>query len=630
MDSWEPRSDQQFAFFFEDDIEVSRDYFTYSLLCIRKYVYPDGKRATNQLAEHLVGVSLNTPRYNEIILPPQNWVPTDAIGHEANQFLFQLPCSWGALYFPWAWREFREFYAWRKSITLPKHYQVVPRSATNLWERSWKRYLVELMFIRGQVMVYPALERQLSFSTHHREPGEHTSGTAQENLVDELGTHYLEYFTVPLANDREVTMRLFAHMAPLKDLPLVSFYHTPVKNWYELAQQGIWAEEMLQGYGYSMAHLNPNPGCILDLVSYPIPKANANEERFLLYSPQGSLTDQLSAFEAGLAYSRLLNRTLLVPPLLLRGNAEAPLSRLLDWRLLEGPDAPKSNKSEWQPAPFRNLTSMSTGAIWIDRLIDLEPLNLDVPTVKDDSILESRGITPLTRVTIPTIRGHDLDIQRMFGGCQEKFLSFRSLSGAFYSHNSTTLDTSFRQWIDDHVALNWTMREFVKWRKQELGENYAVLTFSRGGKGDKCGYNQQDYYGIDRNLIVFRNCKAGLVRSIEYVQEYASRANVTLSAIYVHQEHLDPSDPAPREFGPSKLPIMSTTRLTAKLAEARLATGEFANLGSELTQLMEVDMATRATLYLGNFYSELSKWIVKRRRSVGKTSEILAIGAVTL
>ena len=94
----------------EDDIEVSPLFHWW--LCRAADAYgpfdsAEGARRHGKLA----GVSLYSPRYDEIHRPGRSWRPRwpSAAGPKPA-YLFQLPCSWGALYFRAYWRRFVNFY----------------------------------------------------------------------------------------------------------------------------------------------------------------------------------------------------------------------------------------------------------------------------------------------------------------------------------------------------------------------------------------------------------------------------------------------------------------------------------------------------------------------------------------
>ena len=50
---------------------------------------------------------------------------------------------------------------------------VVPDVRSNRWTRSWKRYFIELVYLRGCTMLYPNFPDYASLSTNHLEAGAH-------------------------------------------------------------------------------------------------------------------------------------------------------------------------------------------------------------------------------------------------------------------------------------------------------------------------------------------------------------------------------------------------------------------------------------------------------------------------
>lgn len=87
----------------EDDIEVSMSFYgwlKYTLLTFRH-----GRQSARD--PRLLGVSLYTQRLEELARPPRRLTHYATLG--GRPFAQQLPCSWGALYFPEHWRRFRAY-----------------------------------------------------------------------------------------------------------------------------------------------------------------------------------------------------------------------------------------------------------------------------------------------------------------------------------------------------------------------------------------------------------------------------------------------------------------------------------------------------------------------------------------
>jgi hypothetical protein len=103
-------------------------------------------------------------------------------GHpHSTPYLSQIPCSWGAVYFPQHWKEFHTYLAWRLSeFTIKLSKDVVPDVRSNKWPRSWKKYFIELAYLRGYVMLYPNFDDFVSLSTNHIEVGSHVKNRSKE------------------------------------------------------------------------------------------------------------------------------------------------------------------------------------------------------------------------------------------------------------------------------------------------------------------------------------------------------------------------------------------------------------------------------------------------------------------
>ncbi|KAL8280882.1 hypothetical protein RQP46_006561 [Phenoliferia psychrophenolica] len=194
VESWYPSSNDSYGVFLEDDVEVSPMFYSWLKFTILHYRYHSATRARST---RLFGVSLYQQRNIELRLEGRQ--PFDA--HKlfddlsipsTSPYLSQIPCSWGAAYFPEVWREFHAYLALRLSETaLPITDAIVPEIKSNKWPRSWKKYFIELVYMRGYVMLYPNYADFLSFSTNHLEKGTHIH-------VDTVDEKRKRQFNVPL------------------------------------------------------------------------------------------------------------------------------------------------------------------------------------------------------------------------------------------------------------------------------------------------------------------------------------------------------------------------------------------------------------------------------------------------
>ncbi|KFH70962.1 hypothetical protein MVEG_03808 [Podila verticillata NRRL 6337] len=223
VEAWYPQGNHEYAVLLEDDVEVSPLFYTWIKYNILRYRYsPD-----SHLYQRMFGVSMYSQKFVETHLAGRAPFNPEDIFIETPEyelrtpFLLQLPCSWGAVYFPEHWREFHEYVAdrlldieWNKTSLQSVQ---IPNSRTNRWSNSWKKLFIEMIYMRGYVMLYPNFFNFTSFSTNHLEWGTHTK--QQRNSA---GT-----FLVPLMTDSE---RL------LDDLP-----NRRLPDWDSLPVLDLWA-----------------------------------------------------------------------------------------------------------------------------------------------------------------------------------------------------------------------------------------------------------------------------------------------------------------------------------------------------------------------------------------------------
>lgn len=227
VESWYPSHNDSYGVILEDDVEVSPLYYSWLKFTVLHYRYSPAQR---ERSKRLFGVSLYQQR--NIELRPEGRQRFDA--HElfesldmpANTpYLSQIPCSWGAAYFPEVWREFHAYLGLRLSETsLEISDVIVPDIRSNRWPRSWKKYFIELVFLRGYTMLYPNYPEFVSFSTNHMEKGTHIH-VAAVDIKRRI------QFEVPL-------MRLEESILDLPDLVLPSWTTLPFLDlWGEIVSE---------------------------------------------------------------------------------------------------------------------------------------------------------------------------------------------------------------------------------------------------------------------------------------------------------------------------------------------------------------------------------------------------------
>ncbi|KAH0906397.1 hypothetical protein HID58_038224 [Brassica napus] len=79
------------------------------------------------------------------------WNPTEFFKqiHPHTPYLHQLPCSRGAVFFLKQWREFYVYMNMRFPESAKANLVQIPKSRTNGWQASWKKFLIDMMYLRG-------------------------------------------------------------------------------------------------------------------------------------------------------------------------------------------------------------------------------------------------------------------------------------------------------------------------------------------------------------------------------------------------------------------------------------------------------------------------------------------------
>ncbi|KAK4370565.1 hypothetical protein RND71_010040 [Anisodus tanguticus] len=218
-ESWYPSSDDDFGLLLEDDIEVSPYYYLWIKYALLSYHY-DPEISLPELSS----ISLYTPRLVEVVKERPKWNATDFFKHihPNTPYLHQLPCSWGAVFFPKQWREFYIYMNMRFTEDAKQNPVQIPRSRTNGWQASWKKFLIDMMYLRGYVTLYPNFPNQTSFSTNHMEPGTHIA--AKENVIK----HNKADFEVPLLKEDFRNFLPNGKMPVAPKLPSLNLFNQPV------------------------------------------------------------------------------------------------------------------------------------------------------------------------------------------------------------------------------------------------------------------------------------------------------------------------------------------------------------------------------------------------------------------
>ena len=219
-ESWYPSSRKDYGCILEDDIEVSPHYLSWiTKVLVALQRAPDPR---------VVGISLYSPRITETTNPKRPFDSTqlmiELLGRgprNESPYMMQTPCSWGAVFFPDHWHEFLGYLNLRyaQGDSPPVSDVQIPGSRTNGWKRSWKKFHFELLYLRGQYLVYPNFHGQKSLSTNHLEIGEHI--THKQRDKEDMKAD----FQVPLLQDGKPLSRL--QISDLSGVPVLDLFGEP-------------------------------------------------------------------------------------------------------------------------------------------------------------------------------------------------------------------------------------------------------------------------------------------------------------------------------------------------------------------------------------------------------------------
>lgn len=200
-ESFFPSSPFDHGVILEDDIEVSPYWYRYLTTVLDlHYENPDPR---------IIGISLYNPRTIEVIASRGKFVNFDSTKiTKETLYAHQVPCSWGAVWFPTPWMEFLTYLSSRiASDPQGQHPMTLPGSNTITWKLSWKKFIIEMMYIKDLYMIYPSFTDQTSFATNHVEIGEHIKDKKSQK-------RFTPGFTIPI-----FTLDSFEIMCPLASFP---------------------------------------------------------------------------------------------------------------------------------------------------------------------------------------------------------------------------------------------------------------------------------------------------------------------------------------------------------------------------------------------------------------------------
>ncbi|KAK6163339.1 hypothetical protein DH2020_000203 [Rehmannia glutinosa] len=162
---------------------------------------------------------LYTPRLVEVVKERPKW---NATSHSSKVYIQTRLISTsspavGARFLPETMEEFYVYMNMRFTEDAKQNPVQIPKSRTNGWQASWKKFLIDMMYLRGYVSLYPNFPNQASFSTNHMEPG----ALAKDNVVK----HDKTDFEVPLLGQDFRNLLPNGKLPPASKLPSLNLFN---------------------------------------------------------------------------------------------------------------------------------------------------------------------------------------------------------------------------------------------------------------------------------------------------------------------------------------------------------------------------------------------------------------------
>jgi len=626
---------------FEDNMIVSSSYFQWILAAIHAY----GK-STNCRNVNLMGFSLSPITADDLSTPPKPWNPKFS-GVSSYAYLSAMPSSWGAAYWSDRWIEFSEFVDVRmkppyynlhaeKSVDKAQHNEnlrltpeelFIPKSRFNYVSNNWKRFMIDWMYARGLVMVYPNHPGEAGFAS--------TKVLSEENGRKSSGTNL---GVAELADSFDYDMGSIL-MPKYVDLPVVGLYLEPT-NMALLAIRGndflnevrgrcptcdpllkVWAkpesfpsQSLDGGFAFCAPDLyKMSSESRVSLESQP-PK---HTQKFLLYEPQYGGNNQLYAIVEAIKWADTLGRRLIIPPVLL-------------------PRVSEFSHEEWPVTQKILRLTEDNGRGLHPNLIEFQQwMELKIPVarvlrISRDAKFDKRAsamvnhISEITGATnipivdlqhlIPTKILHE-DLVHLFSGCHDEVLAFDSMFHVNHHDKNGDWVDNFDVFVDIFRLSEKAQRAYNAVKRQlteKLGQTqYACYHVRLGDFIPMCeelkemkGNPSFQYW----NEMLEQGHKCALTPD-EVVMGVLSRS---MPALLLSNDN---------PYVESRLEAASVASVSSKWVQDRLA--EERPLGMNeaefevLTMLIEQQLCGEAEYALLNKFSTFSARIKAIKRGVG-------------
>lgn len=172
LESWWPNSNTEAALVLEDDLSVSKFYYRWLKKAVSKYLWD-----SSNFDPHVFGISLQR----------QYLVPMKSSHNKVDvsgtcPYKYQLIGSWGQVFFPQAWRSFREWFESRPAGFHPLVDGMVTSDwYSHLWQttKPWTMHIIRWAAEYQMQNIYTNFEGKNSLCANYREPGLHFHQKAQ-------------------------------------------------------------------------------------------------------------------------------------------------------------------------------------------------------------------------------------------------------------------------------------------------------------------------------------------------------------------------------------------------------------------------------------------------------------------
>eukprot|EP00899_Mesostigma_viride_P024066 jgi/Mesvir1/4844/Mv11122-RA.1 len=177
LQAWYPTSNDEYAYFVEDDMEVSPYFYQYLKRMLLKYRYGNDASGGPARDPSVYGISLQRQRTvlaeKTLANPSPGDLEKDIYQRQTTPFMYSLVGTWGQLMFPEHWREFRDWYDQRRALGLRPY---LPGTKSNVWylrkgEAIWTPWFTRFIYSRRYFNIYTSLAGGRSLSISQRDAG---------------------------------------------------------------------------------------------------------------------------------------------------------------------------------------------------------------------------------------------------------------------------------------------------------------------------------------------------------------------------------------------------------------------------------------------------------------------------